>query len=109
MKAIKDLVGSKKAIVFFVTVAAMSAITFGGVDATQATDFVDKLTMLAMAYLGGQGLADLGRYAGEAYASGKKAIEGRDTGRDWKGRVELAVATADDIGKKVEAVTDTDK
>ena len=77
MKAIKDLAGSKKAIVFFITVAAMTATTFGGVEPERATDFIDKLVMLAMAYLGGQGLADLGKYAGEAYSSGKKALESR--------------------------------
>lgn len=76
-KAIQSLFESKKAVVFMTTVIIMAAVTFG-IDPAHAAEFVDKLTALAMAYLGGQGLADLGKYAGEAYSSGKKAVVERE-------------------------------
>ena len=89
--AISGLLSSKKAIVYVVTVLVMAGIIFGGVDPDHAADFVDKLSKLAMAYLGGQGLSDLGRYAGEAYASGQKAIADRDRELDeWNTRIEDA-------------------
>jgi hypothetical protein len=75
--AIQSLFGSKKAVVFMTTVIIMAAVTFG-IDPEHAAEFVDKLTALAMAYLGGQGLADLGKYAGEAYSSGKRAVAERE-------------------------------
>jgi len=81
LQALKEMSGSKKAIVFVVTVAFMAAVIFGGVETQAANDFTEKLYLLAMAYLGGQGLADLGRYAGEAYRSGKVALETRDIGK----------------------------
>lgn len=106
-QAISGLISSKKAIVYVVTVGVMAGIIFGGVDPEQASGFVDKLTKLAMAYLGGQGLADLGKYAGEAYASGKKAIAGRDPDvSQWDERVEGASAAADDIADDVGRVVD---
>ena len=105
-KAFKDLAGSKKAIVFFITVVAMAAIIFGGVDPEHGSDFIDKLVKLAMAYLGGQGLADLGKYAGEAYSSGKKAVESRDKDGDWKDRLGDAADAADEISEKAEEAAD---
>lgn len=105
-KAIKDLAGSKKAIVFFVTVVAMAAIIFGGVDPEHGSEFIDKLVNLAMAYLGGQGLADLGKYAGEAYASGKKAVESRDKDGDWKDRLSDAGEAADEVSEAAEDAAD---
>jgi len=79
LQAFKDMSGSKKAIVFALTAILMAAVIFGGVETEAANHFTDKLYKLAMAYLGGQGLADLGRYAGEAYKAGKNAVETRDT------------------------------
>ena len=77
-KVLQSLFESKKAVVFMTTVIIMAAVMFG-INPEHAADFVDKLSALAMAYLGGQGLADLGKYAGEAYASGKKAVVERET------------------------------
>lgn len=91
LQALKEMSGSKKAIVFVVTVAFMAAVIFGGVETEAANDFTEKLYLLAMAYLGGQGLADLGRYAGEAYRSGKVALETRDGGR----------VTGEDVAERV--------
>lgn len=91
LQAIKEMSGSKKAIVFVVTVAFMAAVIFGGVETEAANDFTEKLYLLAMAYLGGQGLADLGRYAGEAYRSGRVALETRDGG----------MPTGEDVAKRV--------
>ena len=100
-QAISGLFSSKKAIVYVVTVGVMAGIIFGGVDPEHAADFVDKLSKLAMAYLGGQGLADLGKYAGQAYASGKKAVAERDANPgDWKDRVAEAGDVAQDAGEK---------
>ncbi len=100
-QAISGLFSSKKAIVYVVTVGVMAGIIFGGVDPDHAADFVDKLSKLAMAYLGGQGLADLGKYAGQAYASGKKAVAERDSNPgDWKDRVAEAGDVAQDAGEK---------
>ena len=79
IKAFKDLSGSKKAVVYVFTALLMAAVLFGGVDPEAANSFTDKLYKLAMAYLGGQGLADLGKYAGEAYGAGKEAVASRDT------------------------------
>lgn len=79
LQAFKDMSGSKKAIVFALTAILMAAVIFGGVETEAANHFTDKLYKLAMAYLGGQGLADLGKYAGEAYKAGKNAVETRDT------------------------------
>lgn len=106
-QAISGLISSKKAIVYVVTVGVMAGIIFGGVDPEQATDFVDKLSKLAMAYLGGQGLSDLGKYAGEAYASGQKAIADRDRelGK-WNERLGEAGAAAGDIEDKIEDVVE---
>jgi len=78
IQAFNDMSGSKKAIVFVLTALLMAAVIFGGVDTEAANEFTDKLYKLAMAYLGGQGLADLGKYAGEAWKSGKKAVDSRD-------------------------------
>lgn len=78
LKAFKDMSGSKKAIVFVLTAILMAAVIFGGIETEAANHFTDKLYKLAMAYLGGQGLADLGKYAGEAYKAGKGAVETRD-------------------------------
>lgn len=79
LQAFKDMSGSKKAIVFALTAILMAAVIFGGIETEAANHFTDKLYKLAMAYLGGQGLADLGKYAGEAYRAGKNAVETRDT------------------------------
>ncbi len=106
-QAIAGLFGSKKAIVYVVTVGVMAAVMFGGVEAEHASDFIDKLSKLAMAYLGGQGLADLGKYAGAAYRSGKKAIDGRDPNASgWQGRVDDAVAAGGDAGDAAEGVVE---
>lgn len=99
MKGVTGLAQSKKAVVFLLTAALMAAVMFGGFDPAAVGDFTDKLYKLAMAYLGGQGLADLGRYAGEAYASGKKAIDTRDPARDVTMGEVAAVATS--AGEKV--------
>ena len=105
--AISGLFSSKKAIVYVVTVIVMAAIIFGGVDPDHASDFVDKLSKLAMAYLGGQGLADLGKYAGEAYSSGQKAIADRDREMDdWETRVAEGVEAGKGAGDKVEDVAE---
>ena len=105
MQAIKDLTQSKKAIVYLFTAAVMAAVLFGGVDPDAAESFLDKLYKLAMAYLGGQGLADLGRYAGDAYKSGKAAIDSRDPDR------EVSIADVVEVGKdaadKSEDIADT--
>ena len=71
MKVIKDLTQSKKAWVYLVAVVVMTGVVFGDLDPVLAHEFVDKMTALTMAYLGGQGAADLGKYLGEAWASGK--------------------------------------
>lgn len=103
--AIAGLFSSKKAIVYVVTVLVMAGIIFGGVDPDHASDFIDKLGGLAMAYLGGQGLADLGKYAGEAYASGQKAIADRDRELDnWEERVVAAAEAGQEAGAKTEEV-----
>ena len=105
--AISGLFSSKKAIVYVVTVLVMAGIIFGGVDPEHAADFVDKLSNLAMAYLGGQGLADLGKYAGEAYASGQKAIADRDRELDdWNTRIEDAAEAGKAAGDKAEEVVE---
>lgn len=65
---IKALFTSKKFVVFLTTALTAAAATFGGLPEEQAASFVDKLVAVAMAYLGGQGLADAGKYAGEAIA-----------------------------------------
>jgi len=75
MEAAKGLIRSKKAIVYAVAVVAMTAVVFGGLDPQLAHEFVDKLTLLTMAYLGGQGAADLGKYLGDAWATGKALVE----------------------------------
>jgi len=94
---IKDLATSKKALIYLVTVATIAAIVFGGIDPEHASDFVDKLTALAMAYLGGQGLADLGKYAGEAIASGKTAVASRGEGGDVAEALEVATKAATSV------------
>lgn len=81
MSTLADLARSKKALVFLITALATAAVTFSGIDPALAADFTDKLYLLAMAYLGGQGLADLGKYAGQAYASGQLALASRDPQR----------------------------
>ncbi len=106
-EAISGLLSSKKAIVYIVTVAVMAAVMFGGVDPEHASDFIDSLTDLAMAYLGGQGLADLGRHAGAAYASGKKAIDNRDEDvSGWTDRAAEAGDAAEDAAAAVETVVE---
>lgn len=105
--AVSGLFSSKKAIVYVVTVIVMGAIIFGGVDPEHASEFVDKLSNLAMAYLGGQGLSDLGKYAGQAYASGQKAIADRDCELDnWEERVADGVEAGQDAGEKAEDVAE---
>ena len=104
MQALKDLTHSKKAIVYVVTAAVMAAVVFGGIEPAAADSFLDKLYKLAMAYLGGQGLADLGKYAGEAYASGKKAIETRDPEQDVP--VSDAAAVGASAAEKAQDITD---
>ena len=106
MTAITGLFKSKKAIVYLASVAVMAAIIFG-VEPEHATEFVDKLVNLSMAYLGGQGLADLGKYAGEAYATGQKAIADRDRElSDWNDRVATAAGAAESARDTVEAAVD---
>lgn len=105
-EAIVGLFSSKKAIVYVVTVGVIAAVIFGGFDPEQATDFVDKLSKLAMAYLGGQGLADLGKYAGDAYRSGKAAVEGRDSSSPTQARIQAAAAVAQDIADDVQDVAE---
>jgi len=113
VKALKDLGQSKKAIVYVITAVVMAGVLFSGIDPDAAESFLDKLYKLAMAYLGGQGLADLGRYAGEAYASGKKALDTRKPGREVTVG-ELAEAAKDvtekatDVIERVEANADSD-
>lgn len=102
---IKELVSSKKALIYVTTVGTIAAIIFGGIDPEHASDFIDKLTALAMAYLGGQGLADLGKYAGEAYASGKTAVESRGEG----GSVSEALAVATEAAESVDRVAEESK
>ena len=105
--AVSGLFSSKKAIVYVVTVGVMAAIIFGGIDPEHASEFVDKLSKLAMAYLGGQGLADLGKYAGEAYSTGQKAIADRDRELDdWNTRIEDAAEAGQDAGEKTEEVVE---
>lgn len=97
------LLSSKKAVVYLVTVIVMAAVIFGGVDPAHAADFVEKLTMLSMAYLGGQGLADMGRYAGEAYASGKRAITESDRSGPLADRLEAGVDSGLAAGEATKA------
>ena len=104
MKALKDLSQSKKAIVYVITAAVMAAVLFSGVEPAAAESFLDKLYKLAMAYLGGQGLADLGRYAGEAWSTGKAAVESRDPDREVS--LDRAIEAAGDVAKKAEDVAD---
>jgi len=107
--AISGLLSSKKAIIYVVTVGTMAAIMFGGVDPEHASEFIDSLTNLAMAYLGGQGLADLGKYAGNAYKSGKKAIAGRDADGSFVDRASEAGEAAESAAKAAAEVADAAK
>lgn len=103
MKGITGLTQSKKAIVFLLTAIIMAAVMFAGLDPAAVSDFTDKLYKLAMAYLGGQGLADLGKYAGEAIASGKTAVETRDPDREVTIK-EAAEVAAGASAKAAEAI-----
>jgi hypothetical protein len=104
MKAIKSLSQSKKAVVYLATAAVMAAVLFSGVDPVAAESFLDKLYKLAMAYLGGQGLADLGKYAGDAYASGKAMVDSVDPERDTS--LDDAAAVAAEVADKTEKILD---
>lgn len=108
-QAIAGLFSSKKAIVYVVTVGVIAGIIFGGFDPEQTTNFVDKLSKLAMAYLGGQGLADLGKYAGEAYSAGKETLGSRDTSGTPQDRIQAAAAVANDVADDVEKVAEAAK
>ncbi len=57
MSTLKEFVTSKKAIVFFSTVAVMFLSTQVGLSEADA----EHVVQLAMAYLVGQGLADVGK------------------------------------------------
>ena len=59
--AISELFNSKKAIVCFSSIVTMAAVIFGDVDPELAPEFIDKLTKVTMAYLGAQGLSDVGK------------------------------------------------
>lgn len=71
---LKQFLTSKKFIVFALTVIVSAAVMFG-VPEEAALDFVDTLVKLAMVYMGSQGVADVGKYAGEALAETRKKRE----------------------------------
>lgn len=102
MKVLKELTQSKKAIVYVVTAAVMAVVMFAGLDPVAVADFTDKLYMLAMAYLGGQGLADLGKYAGEAYASGKKVVVSQGGAPDREAAAAVALAVGERAAEVIE-------
>jgi hypothetical protein len=64
---VKQFITSKKFVVFALTVIVSAAVMFG-IPEESALTFVDKLVQLAMVYMGSQGVADVGKYAGEAIA-----------------------------------------
>lgn len=57
---------SKKFIVFLTTAVTAIVVSVTGMGEEQAGQLVDKIINLAMAYMGGQGLADAGKYFGGA-------------------------------------------
>ena len=99
MEALRGLTRSKKAWVYVLAVVVMTVVVFGDLDPTLAHEFVDKLTALTMAYLGGQGAADLGKYLGEAWASGKalaaSAVD--DEGTDVEEALEVAARVVNEV------------
>jgi len=74
---LSNLAGSKKAVVFLLTTALLALATFGGFEPAAVEKFVDSLYVLAVAYLGGQSIADLGKYAGDAIARGREVVESK--------------------------------
>ena len=102
MEALKGLAKSKKAIVYAVAVVAMTGVVFGGLDPALAHEFVDKLAMLTMAYLGGQGVADLGKHVGEAWVAGRALME---SAGDEPTSVEDGISVAAGVVEHVNEVT----
>lgn len=76
-EAVKAMFASKKFLVFLTTTLTAIIVAVTGLGEDQAANLVDKIVNLAMAYMGGQGLADLGKYAGEAMS--KKSESADDT------------------------------
>jgi hypothetical protein len=63
---LRSMFSSKKFIVFLATTATAIVVAVTGLGEDQAAQLVDKIINLAMAYMGGQGLADAGKYFGSA-------------------------------------------
>jgi hypothetical protein len=63
--AIKSMLSSKKFLVFLTTVITAIVVAVTGLGDEQAAHLVDEIISLAMAYMGGQGLADAGKYFGQ--------------------------------------------
>ncbi len=57
----KEMLQSKKFRVYGLAVVVIVASKYLGLGAAE----LDELTKITMAYMGGQGLADLGKYAGQ--------------------------------------------
>jgi hypothetical protein len=73
---IKSMLSSKKFIVFLATVLTAIIVATTGLGEAEAANLVDKIINLAMAYMGGQGLADAGKYLGHAMnGHGPKVVE----------------------------------
>lgn len=62
---LKSMLSSKKFVVFLATTATAIVVAITGLGEDQAAHIVDKIINLAMAYMGGQGLADAGKYFGQ--------------------------------------------
>ena len=73
--AIAGMFSSKKFLVFISTTLVTTLVVFGGLPEEQATEYVDKLIKLAMAYMGGQGVADAGKYFGAAMGKARSVVE----------------------------------
>jgi len=93
---------SKKAIVYFVAVIAMGVVTFCGLDPVLAHEFVGQLALVTSAYLAGQGIADVGKHAGQALDAGRALA--RSAGEHSPSASEAAeVATAAaEVAEKVD-------
>lgn len=97
--AISGLLSSKKAIVCFTSILTIAAIVLGGVNPEHAPEFIDKLTKIVMAYLGSQGLADVGKEIRKAMAAAK--TEPAVTEDDNSGQESRASATEEDDEEEI--------
>ncbi len=61
MNVIKALFDSKKFIVFLTGTITSAAVLFAGMEEAQAAQLADRIMFLTGTYIGGQGLADLGK------------------------------------------------